>query len=180
MDIKAWALNMYPYWLLGIFVIFATIFAGYKDVVRVEKSAMLKWLKFLGIVTIYRVLLFKLFPNNQFLKEAIKNVTSVPWQITPSVFWEDACHGMPLFFIQMWLGTDKWWKQVIHALLLAVVMVEFGLGHVYQGVPAAIALSFYIPYSIKLGKKFGFGTVMLCHILFDLTTILTLKLFSGG
>ena len=180
MDIKYFVTNMYPYWLLGIFVIFATIFAGYKNVVRVEKDAMIKWLRFLLIITFYRVILFKAFPNNPMLKDAIKNVTSIPWQITPSVFWEDACHGMPLFFVQMWLGTDKLWKQVVHGLLLAMVMVEFGLGHVYQGIPAAIALSFYIPYSIKLGKKFGFGTVMIGHILFDLTTILTLKLFAGG
>lgn len=170
---------MYPFWLLGIFMIFATIFAGYKDVVRIEKPALLKWLKFLGYVTFYRVILFKLFPHSPMLQDAVKNVTSVPWQITPSVFWEDACHGMPLFFIQMFLGVDKLWKRVIHTLLLAMVMVEFGLGHVYQGIPAAIALSFYIPYSIKLGKKFGFGTVMIGHILFDLTTILTLKLFAG-
>ena len=180
MDIKTLALNMYPFWLLGIFVIFATIFAGYKEVVRVEKAALLKWIRFLGIVTIYRLVLFKLFPDSAMLKDAVRNVTSVPWQITPSVFWEDACHGMPLFFVQMWLGTDKWWKQAINGLLLAMVMVEFGLGHVYQGIPAAIALSFYVPYSIKLGKKFGFGTVMIGHILFDLTMILTLKLFAGG
>lgn len=180
MDIKTLALNMYPYWLLGIFVILATIFGGYKEVVRVEKPALLKWLKFLGMVTVYRIILFKLFPNNPMLKDAIKNVTSVPWQITPSVFWEDACHGMPLFFIQLWLGTDKWWKQAIHAALLAMVMVEFGLGHVYQGVLAACMLSLYVPYSIKLGKKYGFGTVMIGHILFDLTTILTLKLLAGG
>ena len=64
MDIKYFVTNMYPYWLLGIFVIFATIFAGYKNVVRVEKDAMIKWLRFLLIITFYRVILFKAFPNN--------------------------------------------------------------------------------------------------------------------
>jgi len=180
MDIKYWALNMYPFWLLGIFMILATVFAGYKEVVRVEKVALLKWLRFLCIITAYRVVLFKLFPNVTMLKEAVKNVTSVPWQITPSVFWEDAAHTLPLFFIQMWLGTDKLWKRIVHYILLTMIMIEFGLGHVYQGIPAAIALSFYIPYSLKLGKKFGWGTIMIGHILFDLTTILTLKLFAGG
>ena len=115
----------------------------------------------------------------QRLHSAAKNISIIPWELTLSVFWEDSCHGLPVLLLQLFLGTDKKWKWAIHALCTAIVMVSFGLGHVYQGIFAACLISFYIPYSIKIGKQYGFGTVMLCHTLYDLTTLLSLKLLVG-
>jgi hypothetical protein len=173
------ALAMYPYWLLGAGVLIATAVAGYKDVIRVEKPALISFLKFIGVLTLYRVILFTLFPHFGPFADSAKNVLTIPWPLTLTVFWEDACHGLPLYLLRKLIGTKKWtWP--IHGLLTAIVMLEFGLGHVYQGVGAAALLSLYIPYSIKLGEKFGFGTVMICHTLFDLSTILTLKFLLGA
>lgn len=175
MDIKTLTLMMYPYWILGIFVVLATVFAGHKDVVRVEKQSVFKWVKFLFMLTIYRFILFKLFPHFSIFVEAQKNITSIPWPLTLTVFWEDACHGLPLLLLQRWTGMDKTWKKVLNYTLMGLVMIEFGAGHMYQGIMAALFLMLYVPYSIKYAKKYGFGTVMICHTLFDLSTILAFK-----
>lgn len=177
MDIKSVALQMYPYWILGAVVLAATVKAGFKDLIRVEKKAVLNWVRFLFFITMYRIILFRLFPGSW--QESAKNIAIIPWPLTLTVFWEDACHGLPLLILQKLIGTDKWWKWLIHGPLTALVMVEFGLGHVYQGIIPAMLLSLYIPYSIRLAKKFGFGTVMIGHTLFDLVTILTVKFLMG-
>ena len=179
MDLKTMALQMYPYWLLGAGVLAATALAGLKKVIRVEKPALLKWVKFLGILTAYRVILFTLFPHFGPFESSAHNVLMIPWPLTLTVFWEDACHGLPLFLLKQAIGDRKWLKPFYWALV-GMVMLEFGLGHVYQGVAAAAMLSLYIPYSIKIGEKVGFGTVMIGHTLFDLVTVLTLKCLLGA
>lgn len=173
MDFKSIATSMYPHWILGALMIFATINAGYKDFVRIDKNAIKRWIKFLLILTAYRILAFKLWPGNHF-RDAANNIIQIPWALTLTVFWEDSSHGLPLLLIRHLIGTKRWtWP--IHALLTAILMLEFGLGHTYQGIFSAILLSLYVPYSVMLGKKYGFGTVMIGHTLFDLTTILSLK-----
>jgi hypothetical protein len=175
MDLKTMALSMLPFWLLGLFVVVMTILAGQKNVLRIEKPAIKKWLEFLLTLTIYRFVLFKLFPHFSLFTEAQKNISTIPWQLTLLVFWEDATHSLPLFFLKRWIGERKWLKPLYFACL-ALVMVEFGLSHLYQGLGACLLLSFYIPYSIKAGEKYGFGTTMVAHTLFDLVTVLTLKM----
>lgn len=178
MDFKTFALKMYPYWILGAGVLAATALAGLKDIIRIEKQAVFNFIKFLGILTLYRIVLFKLFPNFGPFHDAAKNITMIPWLATLTVFWEDACHGLPLYLLQKLIGTKKWtWP--IHGILTAMVMLEFGLGHVYQGLASAALLSLYVPYSIRYGKQYGFGTVMVCHTLFDLATILSMKVLLG-
>ena len=126
-----------------------------------------------------RFVLFKLFPMHGSMGEAAKNIVQIPWFLAFGVFWEDMLHALPLILLQKLIGTQKkTWP--IHILATAVIMASFGLGHTYQGAFAAFALSFYIPYSVQLGKKFGLGTVMICHILYDLSTILFLKFMLGA
>jgi hypothetical protein len=179
MDIKQMVLIMYPYWIIGILIMLATVFAGQKEALRVEKPALIKWVKFLGILTVYRIILFSLFPNFSLFRQAHDAMSIIPWPMTLTVFWEDACHGLPLYLLKKLIGKNKWGKYVFNTILV-LVMIAFGLGHVYQGAVAAIMLSFYIPYSIKLGEKYGFGTVMIGHSLFDLTTILAIRFLLGG
>lgn len=176
MDFKSIVLNYYPYWILGAFMVWATARSSAKELVRVDRLAVFSWIRFMFMITMARILMFTLFPS--VFRAAAKDLTVIPWPLTLTVFWEDACHGLPLALIMRWIGTAKWtWP--IHGFLIAVTMLEFGLGHVYQGIPSAIALSFYVPYSIHLGKKYGFGTVMICHSLYDLFTIVTIQKLLG-
>lgn len=80
------------------------------------------------------------------------------------VWWEDVLFS--LLFIYYAEKLLPRWAFYIVAVISSVV---FGLGHLYQGWLAAILVSFY-PYfiSYKYGKKHGFMTIMVCHVVFDL------------
>lgn len=169
---------MFPYWMLGAFMIWATKFAGYGRIVRIEKKAVVKWIIILIGVTIFRLLTIKFLLGLDFFSSAAKAVKLIPWQATLTVFWEDAAFGLPLFLTYLYARHSKWLKYIWY-VLLAVFTLAFGAGHIYQSYFAAAILMFYIPYSLKLGYKYGFGTVMICHILYDLFTILTVKWALG-
>ena len=173
------ALTMYPYWIMGIVMIFAVWQSSHKDLLRIEPKALAKWVLFLVGITIYRIIVFKLLSGNDKLHEMTSGAAIIPWQSTLMVFWEDACHTLPLVILARNLGLDKWWKKGLIGAAIGMVMISFGLGHVYQGYAAAAMLSFYIPFSYKKGQQVGFGTVMLCHMLYDLATILTIHNFLG-
>jgi len=180
MTFKEMALNMYPYWLLGLGMIFCTIKAGFKDLIRVEKAAVIKFLQFMGLITVFRVVLFTLFPGIQdFLPGDVGSmVDTIPLGATGFVFWEDMVHTLPLLILFSYLNDSKI-ANAIRMVLTGIVMFAFGMGHTYQGYLAAFVLSFYIPYSLKLGEKYGLGTVMVCHTLFDFITLITLRTLLG-
>lgn len=173
------AMRMFPYWIMGLFMVFAVWRSSHKDLLRIEPKTIGKWLLLLVGITVYRIIIFKLMSGNDKLHEMTSGAMIIPWQATLTVFWEDACHSLPLVILARTLGNDKWWKKGIIGAAIAMVMISFGLGHVYQGYVAAAALSFYIPFTFKKGQQVGFGTVMICHTLYDLATILTIKHFLG-
>lgn len=173
------ALRMYPYWIMGLFMLFAVWHSEYKNLLRVQPKAVLKWALFLVGLTAYRIVIFKYFSGNEMLQNVKSGAGIIPWQATLTVFWEDACHGLPLAIMSLKLGKDKLWKKILTWAMIVFAMFAFGLGHVYQGVIAAFFLSFYIPFTFKKGQEVGFGTVMICHTLYDLATILTIKTFLG-
>jgi len=76
--------------------------------------------------------------------------------------------------------VDKWkWKEYVWFPIVAILSIRFGLGHMYQ-FEAAYFAALLIPYLAfyQYGKRFGFGTSMTCHILFDMITIMTFKFAS--
>lgn len=175
MDIKTVILNMYPYWILGIAVIMATFFSDNKDLLRIQPDSLFKFFKIMMLVTAIRCTMMHFFPPT--LASAAP-VLQIPLAMTGTVFWEDACHTLPLAIMGRWLG-DSIFSKIIMFALTVMVMVSFGLGHVYQGTATAFMLAFYIPIVTRLGKEHGFGTVMLCHMFYDFITLLTIRLFLG-
>lgn len=173
------ALRMFPYWIMGLMMIFAVYHSRHRDLLRVQWKPILKWVGFIALLTLYRIAIFKIFSHNDKLHEMTSGAAMIPWQATFTVFWEDACHGLPLAILSRVLGNDKIWKKALTWLAVLVVMCSFGLGHVYQGYLAAALLSFYVPFTFKRGQEIGFGTVMICHTIYDLATILTIKTFLG-
>lgn len=178
MDLLNFALRMWPNWLMGIYMIYATIKSDNKDLVRVESSPIRNWVEILTFATIFRFLAFftmKLTGTGlDAIREHLMPIFQIPWQLTLTVFWEDACHTLPLALLQRFL-PNKLWAKALNFVALLLVMLSFGLGHTYQGIGAACLISLYIPISLKLGKKYGFGTMMICHTLYDLSTALLVQ-----
>ena len=168
------AIRMYPSWIMGLFMLFTTYNSKYKNLLRVELKPTLKWLKILAIITIIRIVIFKIAGHNV---NPNQGAGMIPWQIVFTVFWEDLCYGLPLAIFSSALGNETKWKRIVTTIMIIAMMLSFGLGHVYQGYFAAFALSFYIPFTFKKGQEVGFGTIMVGHVLYDLITILTIKNF---
>ncbi len=76
-----------------------------------------------------------------------------------------------------WIGKKQitqLWKPITWAIALGL-SVHFGMGHAYQGMSAVVITMLY-PFfiSYRYGRKVGFGTVMVCHILYDFITFYTI------
>jgi hypothetical protein len=178
MTIKEVALDLYPAWIMGLIMLYLVGRSKYSNILRVDKKGLFNFAKFMIGVTLFRLIVIKLLSSPAQLANIHHLAYYLPWQVCFGVFWEDMCHAVPLVLMGLMYGKRSWYKFAGPALL-GLVMFSFGSGHVYQGVWSAVGISLYIPFTIKYGKKYGFGTVMLCHMLYDLTTILSLRLIGG-
>lgn len=168
-------LHYYPYWILGIAMMIATLFSEHKDLMRIQKKSLFEFAKRMVVITVYRCLFFLIFPPTLASSAA---VLKIPLWLTFTVGWEDMVHTLPLIIAARFMGNSKPAK-VVQYLLTGLVMTSFLLGHLYQGVFAACLISFYVPIVSQLGKKHGFGTVAICHVAYDFLTLLTVRLFLG-
>jgi membrane protease YdiL (CAAX protease family) len=83
------------------------------------------------------------------------------------VFWEDAVFTLPILFWERYSNPSKWLVYPV----LAASAIFFGMGHLYQGIMGGVMAAFYLfVISYGYGKKHGLGTVMICHVLYDMLT----------
>lgn len=147
-------------------------FTKEKDIVRITWSKVAEFSGFLALLFVARICFFDFA-----LKSGLINALPVPppeislWSLF-LVFWEDTFFGMPIYFANKYI-KNKW---VFGAFVVALSLL-FGSGHAYQGIYGVVITSF-LPYFIcyKYGSKYGFGTTMVGHILYDFSTIAALKL----
>lgn len=178
MSLQEVALQYLPCWLLGIWMIYFTCADGYGYMMRVELKSILKFLLWMVPVTALRLLWLKYTISSGSMGPTKEIVDMIPVASTLGVFWEDACFTLPLVLFSLFLNNK--WEPYISKILLVLTMISFGSGHLYQGPVMAAAISFYIPYTMKLAKKYGFGTVMCCHVLFDMISLSAIKWLIGG
>ncbi len=179
MTIQEIAMQLWPFWLLGLMMIITVLCSEHRDLLTVKFKGVLYFLRVMILVSVYRYVIFRFIAPASTLAGAKSMVGFIPWQATFGVFWEDAVYVLPLVILAR-LYSDKTWYKYVKWPLLILTMISFGSGHMYQGVLASIGLCFCIPFSKKMGMKYGFGTVMACHILYDMITILTLGWIVGA
>ena len=146
-----------------------------KDILRIQLGSVTNFIGFLFIVVAFRICLTSLF------KEFGIDMHSHIYKMAPIwtvglVWWEDAFFALPIYFLYKYVQDTKYLK-LIKILIVIALSTFFASGHMYQGW-MAVVVTFFYPYfmSYKYGKKVGFGTVMVCHILFDVVSRLTIKL----
>ena len=153
--------------------ILAYTWFNHRKLVRVEWNSVASFLGFMALATIQRIGLYDFLADvdprgfhyppisPQFLGKPI-------WRFC-LVFWEDAFFGIPIYMA--FKRCRKWlaWVFVISLSML------FGQAHGYQGDLAIIVTAIY-PYfiSYRMGSKYGFGTVMVSHMLYDIITFYTI------
>mgnify|MGYP003332928607 CR=1 FL=1 len=149
---------------IGIAIMIAVRFSKEREILRVEWDKVAQFLAFMVMLTLFRTYLIDLMMYlnpDQSLPALPGEISGTKWTLG-LVFWEDAFFGIPVYFLSKYV-KNKWlkWPAIVAISLL------FGSGHLYQG-PTGMLLSLY-PYFIskKYGERNGFGTVMLCHIMYD-------------
>lgn len=179
MDFQTVLAHMWIPWTLGIFLICAVYFSKNREMVRITPKGVFKFFLFMLVLSVFRYVLLKNFASQETLDHAAMITGMIPWQSTLGVFWEDAVFAMPLAVLrEKVVKTSQYWTVFVPFLLLS--MFVFGSGHTYQGNIAAGILSLYVPLSVTLGRKHGFGTMMICHIMYDMMTLLLLKWMVGA
>lgn len=177
MSFLDFAARMCPFWGFGALMGWAVWKSDYKDLLAFDKKAFAKFFLFMCALTVYRYIMLKIMIANGFGShlDAVKSLPVGAVFFTP---WEDLTHSLALVLMRRMIGT-RWWTWPIHAIAMAVVMISFGSGHLYQGVISACLISLYIPFAVSFGQRKGFGTLMAGHVLYDFTTIMTIRAALG-
>jgi len=152
--------------IIGMFAI--TTLTKEKDLFRVSWDKLAQFVAFLTVVFVMRVLI----ESFKFDVGLVHGFPRLPPEIGNHkwtfglVFWEDFFFAVPIYFIMK--HCQRKWLRVLSIVTLSIL---FGLGHAYQGL-SGIVITAFLPYfvSYNFGKKYGFGTSMLGHILYDVST----------
>ena len=94
------------------------------------------------------------------------------WKIL-FVFWEDLFFVAPIIYLQKHSNY-----KITAMVLLFLSAIIFGSAHLYQGTFAFFAsIAYLVGLSFMGGKKYGLGTVMIFHVLFDISGVMAVRLF---
>jgi hypothetical protein len=144
-------------------------FTREKEIMRISWDKLAQFVAFLVVLFVIRLMIY----DFQYSSGTMTQLPTIPPEIAGNkwtlglVFWEDMFFAVPLYFI--WKYMSRKWLQVT---LTVIISALFGLGHFYQGW-FGVAITSLLPYfvSYHFGKKYGFGTCMLGHILYDVSTV---------
>lgn len=160
--------------IIAIVAMIAIRFTKDRDIIRISWDKLAQFTAFLVILAMFRLLQY------QFLLDMgiMKVLPTLPPMIDMQkwtlglVFWEDMFFGVPLFYI--WKYMNRTWLKVLLTVMISLV---FGYGHAYQGMSGVVWASF-LPYFVSygFGKKYGYGTCMLGHVMYDVSTVYLIKL----
>jgi hypothetical protein len=159
---------------LAVFSVFylSLVSRVHKGLCRIDATAVGSFLKFIAILTVCRVIgHFLSAPKTAMDNEIIQSITLFS---TLLVFWEDTFFTLPILILEQY-GIPKFVRNI----LLAASAIAFASGHLAYGGIWAFCTLFYVPFiSYRFGKKYGLGTVMVGHVLYDLITVLTANLLG--
>lgn len=159
--------NMIPFYILGTLIVLFTMISKHSDLLSIKVSNIKKFFIFMVLVFIVKTLeVVYLFSPEDLMSMQVLLLYIDPVSLS-MVYWEDAVHTLPIAIISRYVSGPK--SKFILIPILILTMISFGYGHLYQGALAASLLSLYVPISYYYGLRFGFGTVMICHVMYDLT-----------
>lgn len=157
------------YVLAAAFIPLASL--HFPGICRIEKNKVKEFLFFLIKITIFRLVVHMIFGFSGAANSPSSPMNKIQILTILGVYWEDAFFTLPILILER-LKVNK----AILMILLCLNSISFALGHLSYGALWATITLFYVPFiSYKYGKTNGLGTVMVCHILYDLVTLITLR-----
>jgi hypothetical protein len=150
--------------LIG-FVILILVFVFDRNTLRIEFDKVAKFLGFMACVVVFQLAIGSF--NGKV------NIPDHAWMPTwrlGLVFWEDMTYAVSLYYLAKFLKLEEGnkLKKALWVIAAIAVSIDFGLGHIYQGLTAVFITALYPVFiSLKYGRVVGWGTVCLCHIIYD-------------
>lgn len=178
MEFKDMFLMMWPNYLLGILMFVAIYFSDYRHILRINFPTLLRWSAFLFAAATVKFLLIKYLMSNEQIQNISNTASIIPFPSLLLVGWEDLTYVVPLFIVCDLLKKvpNPIFNRILETVIFLAFYISFVSGHLYQGLPSALFIGSYILVSLNLGTKHGFGTMMIAHSLFDISTWITLHL----
>ncbi len=167
-------MTMWPIWAFGAAWIGLASLA-FSKICEVKKDKVFSFIKLMLLITLFRVILGAILSYHGVrTADPSSPMNTIVLPTVLGVYWEDAVFTLPILVMER-VNAPKWLINV----LLGISSVAFASGHIpYSLFWAAITL-LYVPFiSYKYGKANGLGTVMVCHIIYDLFTLATFKLLG--
>lgn len=141
---------------------------AYPDIIRFKLSSFLKFASILTFLSLYRI--YGLVLNPSYTAPDFFNNTNLMRLAT--VFWEDVFFVLPSLIL--FKEGVKDWIVKSHILLVSIIFASL---HLYQGTTWAFITLFYVPLNFYFGKRVGILTTAACHVLYDVSTYLTIMLW---
>jgi len=163
----------YTFFFISYFIaaiIFAFVYKKDKHIFRIQKKEMLKFIGLAFFIFLLRCILASNAPADMD-SELIWILKNIPIWPLFFVFWEDIVFASPILYLER-----RGHKKTKIALTILSVLV-FGSLHLYQGWFGFVFSSVYLYYiSIGAGRKYGLPTIMVFHVLFDLSALIAVRL----
>lgn len=154
--------------LTGIGIFFYMSLIKRSKLVRIDWNNVAAFLGFMALVSALRMGLMDSTVDMDYSGVDITTFKHFMW-----VWWEDSFFALPIYYFKDHLKTSKKvWIPITIALSLM-----FGFIHLaYSPWWALLVTTFPYALSYRFGKRYGFGTVMACHVLYDVMTQISVKL----
>jgi len=157
-------------YLMAAFI-FAFIYKKDKQILRIQKKEAIKVIGVAAFIFVLRCVLASHAPAD-IDNELIWILKNMPIWPLFFVFWEDLVFTAPILYLER-----KGYNKTKIALTIVAVLI-FGSLHLYQGWFGFVFSSVYLYFiSIGAGRKYGLGTIMIFHVLFDLSALMAVRLF---
>jgi hypothetical protein len=152
--------SLIPFYIIGFFMILMALKIN-KSLVRIEPKKVLEFLKMMALVTLIRVVVARVTGDSHSYFPDFSGLLCV--------WWEDAVFTLPILMMNHYKIKFRYQLPVI-----AISSLAFASGHLGYSVGwASILLTYVYFISYKYGLKVGLGTVMLCHVFYDVITTAT-------
>jgi hypothetical protein len=143
-----------------------------KNLMRIDKPFVKKVLVYIFIAKLISIGFTDLMVTLGYVdKYSLLNATKSPmpffWFFM--VFWEDGFYGLTIYYLK---EVNKTLPEIVKTILISGICFKFMLGHLYQGSIGMMAIIYPFYLSYTYGKRHGFGSVMVLHILFDLISFM--------
>jgi hypothetical protein len=145
-------------------IVFVLVVLFDRDRLSVKLDGVAKFLALLTLVSLVKICLW----NGKIVETNPHNINMSNFLL---VFLEDVFYVMIPFYLTNKIGDKK-----SNFLIWVGFSLVFGVGHRYQGL-WAVAVTATYPYFISnhFAKKTSFGTVMVCHFIWDCFVMLLPK-----